>query len=82
MDPAARHRALLLPGSAAVGAPSPSTGTPCTRPSDGGYMLIFGHRRRAAAVKAGLATVSCDVRAEYAGKSAEQIADMLAENLH
>jgi ParB-like chromosome segregation protein Spo0J len=45
-------------------------------------MLIFGHRRRAAAVKAGLATVSCDVRAEYAGKSAEQIADMLAENLH
>ncbi len=45
-------------------------------------MLLFGHRRRAAAIEAGLATVPCDVRADYAGKSAEQIADMLAENLH
>ena len=45
-------------------------------------MLLFGHRRRAAAIEAGLATVPCDVRVEYAGKSAEQIADMLAENLH
>jgi ParB family chromosome partitioning protein len=53
-----------------------------TPTGDGVYMLLFGHRRRAAAVEAGLATVPCDVRAEYAGKSAEQIADMLAENLH
>jgi ParB family chromosome partitioning protein len=53
-----------------------------TPAGDGGRMLLFGHRRRAAAVEAGLATVPCDVRAEYAGRSAEQIADMLAENLH
>ena len=52
-------------------------------PTDAGsYLLLFGHRRRAAAIAAGLVTVPCDVRVEYAGKSAEQIADMLAENLH
>jgi ParB family chromosome partitioning protein len=52
-------------------------------PTDAGsYMLLFGHRRRAAAIAAGVVTVPCDVRVEYAGKSAEQIADMLAENLH
>jgi ParB family chromosome partitioning protein len=53
-----------------------------TPSGDGGHMLLFGHRRRAAAIEAGLATVPCDVREEYAGRSAEQIADMLAENLH
>jgi ParB family chromosome partitioning protein len=46
------------------------------------YMVLFGHRRRAAAIEAGLATVPCDVRPEYAGLSPEQLADMLAENLH
>jgi ParB family chromosome partitioning protein len=46
------------------------------------YMVMCGHRRRAAAMEAGLATVPCDVRPEYAGRSSEQPADMLAENLH
>ena len=63
----------------AVGVLEPLIVTPT---DDGRHMLLFGHRRRAAAVEAGLATVPCDVRKEYAGKSAEQIADMLAENLH
>jgi ParB family chromosome partitioning protein len=63
----------------AVGVLEPLIVTPT---GAGGHMLLFGHRRRAAAVEAGLATVPCDVRADYAGKSAEQIADMLAENLH
>jgi ParB/RepB/Spo0J family partition protein len=63
----------------AVGVLEPLIVTPT---GAGRHMLLFGHRRRAAAVEAGLATVPCDVRAEYAGKSAEQIADMLAENLH
>jgi ParB family chromosome partitioning protein len=63
----------------AVGVLEPLIVTPT---DDGGHMLLFGHRRRAAAIEAGLPTVPCDVRAEYAGKSAEQIADMLAENLH
>ena len=49
---------------------------------DARHMILFGHRRRAAAMEAGLATVPCDVRPEYAGRSSEQPADMLAENLH
>ena len=52
------------------------------RPGRVRYMVMFGHRRRAAAIEAGLATVPCDVRPEYAGRSPEQLADMLAENLH
>jgi ParB-like chromosome segregation protein Spo0J len=63
----------------AVGVLEPLIVTPT---DGGGHLLLFGHRRRAAAIEAGLATVPCDVRADYAGKSAEQIADMLAENLH
>jgi ParB family chromosome partitioning protein len=52
-------------------------------PTDGPELvLLFGHRRRAAAIEAGLATVPCDVRLDYAGRSPEQLADMLAENLH
>ena len=51
-------------------------------PAEGGHMVLFGHRRRAAAIEAGLARVPCDVRVEYAGRSPEQVADMLAENLH
>ena len=46
------------------------------------HIVVCGHRRRAAAVEAGLLTVPCDVRPEYAGKTPEQVADMLAENLH
>jgi ParB/RepB/Spo0J family partition protein len=47
-----------------------------------GFMVLWGMRRRAAAIEAGLAVVPCDPRPEYAGKTAEQLADMLAENLH
>jgi ParB/RepB/Spo0J family partition protein len=46
------------------------------------HMVLFGHRRRAAAIEAGLPTVPCDVRPEYADRAPEQLADMLAENLH
>jgi ParB/RepB/Spo0J family partition protein len=63
----------------AVGVLEPLIVTPT---DDGGHLLLFGHRRRAAAIEAGLVTVPCDVREEYAEKSAEQLADMLAENLH
>jgi ParB family transcriptional regulator, chromosome partitioning protein len=49
---------------------------------EGGHMVMFGHRRRAAAIDAEQATVPCIVRPEYVGKTPEQIADMLAENLH
>lgn len=46
------------------------------------HMILFGHRRRAAAIEAGLGTVPCDVRPEYADRLPEQLADMLVENLH
>jgi ParB family transcriptional regulator, chromosome partitioning protein len=45
-------------------------------------MVLFGHRRREAAIAAELAAVPCIVRADYTAKDAEQVADMLAENLH
>ena len=48
----------------------------------GAHVIVCGHRRRAAAVEAGLPAVPCDVREEYAGKTPEQVADMLSENLH
>jgi ParB family chromosome partitioning protein len=48
----------------------------------GGHMVLFGHRRREAAIAAELAAVPCIVRADYTAKDAEQVADMLAENLH
>ena len=35
-----------------------------TQADDGQYLLLFGHRRRAAAIEAGLAMVPCDVREE------------------
>jgi ParB/RepB/Spo0J family partition protein len=63
----------------AIGVLEPLIVTPT---DNGGHVLLCGHRRRAAAIAAGLTTVPCDVRAEYAGRSAEQLADMLAENLH
>lgn len=46
------------------------------------FMILRGHRRRVAAIEAGLATVPCDVRPEYVDLPPEQLADMLAENLH
>jgi ParB/RepB/Spo0J family partition protein len=48
----------------------------------GGYLVLFGHRRRQAAIDAGLAAVPCIVRPEYAANDAEQLVGMLAENLH
>jgi ParB/RepB/Spo0J family partition protein len=48
----------------------------------GGYLVLFGHRRRQAAIDAGLAAVPCVVRDDYTTRDAEQVADMLAENLH
>jgi ParB/RepB/Spo0J family partition protein len=63
----------------AVGVLEPLIVTPA---DNGGHVLLFGHRRRAAAMAAGLPRVPCDVRVEYTGRTAEQIADMLAENLH
>ena len=52
-------------------------------PSDvGGHLVLFGHRRREAAIAADATTVPCIVRSDYVAKDAEQIADTLAENLH
>jgi ParB family chromosome partitioning protein len=48
----------------------------------GGHLVLFGRRRREAAIAADVATVPCIVRADYTAKDSEQVADMLAENLH
>lgn len=47
---------------------------------DGGYRVSEGHRRLAAAVKAGLEAVPCDLDAERAGDEAGQYLDMLLAN--
>jgi ParB family chromosome partitioning protein len=46
----------------------------------GGFRVIEGHRRLAAAVKAGLAEVPCDVDPGSAGDEAGQFLDMLIAN--
>ncbi len=51
-------------------------------PAEGGYRILAGHRRTAAAIEAGLDTVTCLVRDDLAELAPEQIAAMLAENLH
>jgi ParB family transcriptional regulator, chromosome partitioning protein len=47
---------------------------------DGGYRVVEGHRRLAAAIKAGLAEVPCDVDPGRAGDEAGQYLDMLLAN--
>jgi ParB family chromosome partitioning protein len=46
----------------------------------GGWLVIEGHRRLAAAVRAGLAEVPCDVDTSRAGDEAGQFLDMLLAN--
>ena len=47
---------------------------------DGGWRVIEGHRRLAAAVQAGLAEVPCDLDPDRAGDEAGQYLDMLLAN--
>ena len=51
-----------------------------TTSPDGGWRVIEGHRRLAAAVQAGLAEVPCDVDPGRAGDEAGQYLDMLLAN--
>jgi ParB family chromosome partitioning protein len=51
-----------------------------TREATGGLRVLEGHRRLAAAVKAGLAEVPCVLDAERSGDEASQFLDMLVAN--
>ena len=59
--------AELIASIAGSGVLEPLIVTPNDADTPAAYVLLFGHRRRAAAIAAGLATVPCDVRPEYAG---------------
>ena len=50
--------------------------------SDGGYRVIDGHRRLAAAIQAGLAEVPADIAADRAGDEPGQYLDMWTANRH
>jgi len=49
---------------------------------DGGWRIIAGHRRSAAAVEAGLGTVPCLVRSDLGATDSTTRAAMLVENVH
>ena len=49
---------------------------------DGGYRVIDGHRRLAAAIQAGLAEVPADIAADRAGDEPGQYLDMWTANRH
>jgi ParB family chromosome partitioning protein len=51
-------------------------------PADGGYRVIDGHRRLAAAVKAGLAEVPADLAGDRAGDEPGQCLDMWTSHRH
>lgn len=51
-------------------------------PVDGGYRIVAGHRRNAAAIQAGASKVLCVLRPDLGDKSPEQLAAMLVENEH
>jgi ParB family chromosome partitioning protein len=51
-------------------------------PDGGGYRVIEGHRRLAAAIEAGLDQVPCDIAADRAEDQAGQFLDMYAANHH
>jgi ParB family chromosome partitioning protein len=51
-----------------------------TADESGGFRVVEGHRRLAAAVKAGLAEVPCIIDPERAGDEAGQFLDMLVAN--
>jgi ParB family transcriptional regulator, chromosome partitioning protein len=51
-----------------------------TEAQDGGWRVIEGHRRLAAAIQAGLAEVPCDIDSARAGDEAGQYLDMLLAN--
>ena len=53
-----------------------------TPDSDGGYRVIDGHRRLAAAIQAGLAEVPADIAADRAGDEPGQYLDMWTANRH
>lgn len=55
---------------------------PVLVPVTNGYQIIAGHRRMAAAMKAGVTSQTCVVRPDMAGLEPEQIAAMIMENIH
>jgi ParB family transcriptional regulator, chromosome partitioning protein len=68
----------LLPSVREVGVLQPPLVAPT---GDGGWRIVAGHRRMAAAVEAGLDRVACLVREDLAGDP-EAVIGMLVENLH